>query len=122
MASKAATDEGVEDESWGVITSFRVRSLDMDSLLFFRSPFLVLVGVMTGIMTGLVGEEGVSILGGMAGFADLSLLETRSVRETGTLSLSVCFIDVFDGGELYRYARGTIMMERTARYLAQDGK
>ena len=111
MASKAATDEGVEDESWGPITSFRVRSLDMDSLLFFRSPFLVLEGVLTGIMTGWVVEEGVGILGGMAGFADLSFLETRSAGGMGTSSLSVCFLDVFDGGELYRYARGTIMME-----------
>lgn len=85
MASKAATDEGVEDESCGLPTSFRVRSLDMESLLFLRSPFLVLVGITTGFVV----DCGVSIFGGTADFMALSFLETRSAMATGTFSLSL---------------------------------
>ena len=109
MASKAATDEGVEDESWGLPASCRVRSLDMDSLLFLRSRSLVLVG----ITTGLVADWGVSIFGGRAVLATLSFVETRSVVETGIFPLSLGLVEGLEGAELYRYARGTIIMEGT---------
>ena len=96
MASKAATDEGVEEGLCGLLTSLRVRSLDMDSLLFLRAPFLVLVG----ITTGLVVDWGVSISGGMADFAVLSFLGTRSATETSIFSLLLGFVEVVEGGEL----------------------
>ena len=77
MASKAVI-EGVEDESCELVTSFRIRSLDIDSRLFLRLPLLVLVG----ITTGLVVDWGVSISGGFADLAALSFLETRSTPES----------------------------------------
>lgn len=95
MASRAATDDGVEEESCGLLRpSFRVPSLDMDSLLFLRSPFLVFVG----ITTGLVVDWGVSMFGGIADFAALSFLKTRSATETGIFFSSLCFVDVLEGG------------------------
>ena len=96
MASKAATDEGVEEELCGLLTSLRVWSLDVDSLLFLRDPFLVLVG----ITTGLVVDWGVSIFGGMAVFAALSFLETRFPTEAGIFSVSLGFVEVGEEGEL----------------------
>ena len=96
MASKAATDDGVEEELCGLLTSLRVWSLDVDSLLFLRDPFLVLVG----ITTGLVVDWGVSIFGGKAVFAALSFLETRSPTEVGIFSVSLGLVEVVEEGEL----------------------
>lgn len=96
MASKAASDEGVEDESCGLPTSFRVRSLEMESLLFLRSAFLVLVGITTGFVV----DCGVSMFGGTADFPALSFLETRSAIGTDNFSLSLCFVMAFEGGDL----------------------
>ena len=98
MASNAATDEGVEEESCGcgLLTSLQVWSPDMDSLLFLRSPFLVLVG----ITTGLVVDWGVRIFGGMSDFTALSFLEIPSATETGICFFSFCFVEVLDVGEL----------------------
>ena len=76
--------------------SFRIRSRDMDSLLFLRSPFLILVG----ITTGLVVNWGVSIFGGMVDFAALSFREARSTPETGDFGSWLYLVDVLEGGEL----------------------
>ena len=117
MASRAATDEGVEEESCGLLRpSFRAPSLDMDSRLFLRSPFLVFVG----ITTGLVVDWGVSIFGGIADLAALSFLKTRSAAGTGFFFSSLCIVDVLEGGVVWRYALGTIMMEDTERCFAYD--
>ena len=96
MASRAATEEGVEEESCRLLTSFRVRSLDLDSLLLLGFPFLVLVG----ITTGLVVDAGVSIFGGMDDVAALSFLETRSTPDTSDLGSWLYFVEVSEGGEL----------------------
>lgn len=96
MASKAATEEGVDDKSCGLPTSFRIRSLDVDSLLFLRCPFLILVG----ITTGLVVDWGVRIFGGVLGFASLSFRETRSTPKAGVFPSSLCLVDVSEGDKL----------------------
>ena len=96
MASKAATEGGVEDELCRLLTSFRVRSLELDSLLLLGFPFLVLVG----ITTGLVVDAGVSIFGGMDDFGALSFLETRSTPDTSDLGSWSDFVEVLEEGEL----------------------
>lgn len=96
IASKAATDEGVEEALCGLLTSLRIWSLDVDSLLFLRDPFLVLVG----ITTGLVVDWGVSILGGMAALAALSFLGTFSTTVAGIFSVSLGFVEVVEEEDL----------------------
>ena len=96
IASRAATDEGVEELLCGLLTSLRVWSLVVDSRLFLRDPFLVFVG----ITTGLVVDWGVSILVGTAVFATLSFLGTLSTMEEGIFSVSLIFVEVVEEEEL----------------------